>query len=266
MNDFENPQVEKIIREGYTFRLSYYTKRGFGIARKSMWIFATSLFLFILIALLFSYLQEQHKSIALTSGLLFSYIVSPCCLAGFLWMMREADENREITIDGFLKGFNWLKEITIASITKGAIVLVILLPFIFLDHTNFENVICGDYNIYGHRLEGVQSLLMLLFIPIIYLFVAWSFTLFFIIFYDMKAWDAMEASRKIITPKWFVFLLFLILVIFISLFGVVMFGLGLLFTVPAGLAMIYAAFRDIVGMREKRKEDIIDHLISIDKV
>jgi len=86
-----------------------------------------------------------------------------------------------------------------------------------------------------------------LIIPGIYLAVAWSFAIPFIIFANMEFWDGMEYSRKLITKKWWNIFGLVILLFLINLIGTLAFFVGLLFTVPITYCAIYAAFEDIVG-------------------
>ena len=75
-------------------------------------------------------------------------------------------------------------------------------------------------------------------------------------------WFAMEASRKIISQQWFMYFLFGICMSFVVGLGMLGLIIGLLFTVPAGICMVFAAFRDIVGMPDDSEDDILDHLIE----
>jgi uncharacterized membrane protein len=89
--------------------------------------------------------------------------------------------------------------------------------------------------------------LVLLIIPGIYLAVAYSFTIPFVLFLKMDFWDAMEASRKVITRNFWPFLGFFVILTLINIIGILTLGVGLLFTLPATYCIVYAAFEDIVG-------------------
>jgi hypothetical protein len=86
-----------------------------------------------------------------------------------------------------------------------------------------------------------------LIIPGIYIAVAWAFAIPFIIFAKMEFWDSMVYSRKLITKKWWNIFGFLILLLLINFAGVLVFFVGLLFTIPITYCAMYAAFEDIVG-------------------
>jgi uncharacterized membrane protein len=97
----------------------------------------------------------------------------------------------------------------------------------------------------------------LLIIPGIYLAVAYSFTIPFVVFLKYDFWDAMEASRKLITRNFWPFLGFMVLILLINFVGALLLGVGLLFTIPATHCMIYAAFEDIVGGAVNAPDDIV---------
>lgn len=63
----------------------------------------------------------------------------------------------------------------------------------------------------------------------------------------MDFWEAMESSRKLINRNFWPFLGFFVILTLINVLGVILLGVGLLFTFPATYCMVYAAFEDIVG-------------------
>lgn len=84
-------------------------------------------------------------------------------------------------------------------------------------------------------------------IPGIYLSVAYTFALFFIIFGKVDFWKGMELSRKLVSREWFsIFGLVLVLGL-LNLLGALAFGVGLLFSIPVSYCALYAAFDDIIG-------------------
>lgn len=88
----------------------------------------------------------------------------------------------------------------------------------------------------------------LLVLPGIYLAVAYALAIPLIGDKNLGAWEAMEASRKAITKRWFKFFgLFIImsLIIFISLIPL---GIGLIWTYPMAVAMLGILYRDVFGV------------------
>lgn len=64
----------------------------------------------------------------------------------------------------------------------------------------------------------------------------------------MDFWEAMEASRKIVSKEWFSIFGFIIVLGLINLCGFLCLGVGLLFTVPMTSCAAYAAYADVVGV------------------
>ena len=88
----------------------------------------------------------------------------------------------------------------------------------------------------------------LLIIPGIYLAVAYGFSFLFVIEKKLSFWSALEASRKLITKKWFSFVGLGIMLSLLNLAGFLLLGIGLLITIPLSSCIVVAAFEDIVGL------------------
>lgn len=134
--------------------------------------------------------------------------------AGFFIVARKIKKNESYDFGAFWKGFDFFVPLMLYTLISGILGSLAFLAFI---------------------------------IPGIYLFVGWSFAIPFIIFGNMEFWDSMEYSRKIITKKWWNIFGLLLLLFLINMAGVLVFFVGLLFTVPITFCALYAAFEDIVG-------------------
>jgi hypothetical protein len=84
-------------------------------------------------------------------------------------------------------------------------------------------------------------------IPGIYLGVAWKFTLPLVIDKQLGFWDAMELSRKTVTPQWWSLFALILLAGLISAAGLIVCCIGILATVPIGIATILYAYNDMLG-------------------
>ena len=111
---------------------------------------------------------------------------------------------------------------------------------------------------------GFSPASLFLLLPTLYFAVAYSFSDMFIIFKGMNFWDAMEASRQLVTKKWFIFFGFAIVMMLIMLGGFFAFCIGDLFAFPAIMCINYVAFADITKLNEKpdSETDILDHLVK----
>ncbi|MFW5766913.1 MAG: hypothetical protein ACOCXO_00970 [Bacteroidota bacterium] len=147
-------------------------------------------------------------------GSVASLVVSGPLVAGFFIVANALVRGEKPNFEMFFQGFHIFLPLFLASLLVGIFTAV------------------GTF---------------LLIIPGIYLAVAYTFTVPFIVFLKYDFWDAMEASRKLITKNFWPFLAFLVVILLINFVGVLILGVGLLFPLPATYCMIYAAFEDIVG-------------------
>ncbi len=156
-------------------------------------------------------------------GSFATIVVNGPLVAGFFIVTNDLVRNKIPKFDMFFQGFQ------------------IFLP-LFL-----ANLLVGIFTFVGT---------LLLIIPGIYLAVAYTFTIPFIIFLKYDFWDAMEASRRVITKNFWPFLGFMVVILLINFVGVLLLGIGVLFTLPATYCMIYAAFEDIVGSAVNSQDTI----------
>ena len=86
----------------------------------------------------------------------------------------------------------------------------------------------------------------------IYLQISWSFTLPLIIDKQMNFWPAMKASWKKVHKHWWLLLGFTVVVGLLNLAGACACCIGLLFTVPIGIAATMFAYEIIFGESQTR--------------
>lgn len=93
-------------------------------------------------------------------------------------------------------------------------------------------------------LTGVGLLLCVL--PGIYLAVCWKlFTPLLILDRGMDFWQAMECSRRVVTRHWWTCLALALVFVALLLVGLLVCGVGVLFTLPLGLGMLVAAYEEV---------------------
>ncbi|MCK4661439.1 MAG: hypothetical protein KAT68_01130 [Bacteroidales bacterium] len=156
-------------------------------------------------------------------GVVGNILLSPCLAAGYYLVANKIYKNKNHEFEDFFKGFDYFGNLVLASLITG----------IFI---------------------GIG--IVLLIIPGIYLAVAYSFIIPFIIFSKTEFWTAMENSRKLVTRQWFSILGLLIVLFIINILGAIALGVGLLFTVPLTYCTIYIAYEDIVGTEESENKII----------
>ena len=146
-------------------------------------------------------------------GFLLTYPLT----AGFFIAAHRIDSGKPVYFEHFFDGFKDFIQLTLLMIIQG---IVVSIGFI------------------------------LLVIPGIYLSVCYYFAPFFVVFGKMDFWGAMESSRRMVNREWFPVFGLLIVLGIINFVGVLAFGVGVLFTLPVTFCASYAAFDDIIGLKD----------------
>ena len=80
------------------------------------------------------------------------------------------------------------------------------------------------------------------------------FTPAFIADKNMDFWEAMEASRKLVSQHLFEMVIFTLVLILISIAGILLCGIGLFITTPLCFAAIVIAYNELVGIETEFTE------------
>lgn len=144
--------------------------------------------------------------------IVYSALLAPPLYAGFYLVANKISRGEEVIYPDFFGGFRfWIPTAVISLLTQVLIAI------------------------------GLIALI----IPGIYLAVGYLFAIQMGIFGGLDPWAAMEWSRKLITRNWWRFFgLLLVLVVFNAL-GLLLAGIGLLFTLPYTFLVLYAVFEDL---------------------
>jgi hypothetical protein len=253
-------KLNSIINEGFQIDIGDKISEGFRLFNKNMANFVVFSIIFFAIAFLTSMIPFL--------GQLVSIIIMPPLTAGFYLAARKTELEGTAEINYFFKGFDFIGPLILRSLTTMGIFLIALIPFFiavfqtgFLQWIMLVNNNPADPSV----LDSVPMIpfwAFLCLIPAIYLGIAYTFADLFIVFYKVHFWEAMEASRKLITKRWFTFFICFLVFGIVMALGVLACGVGLLFTMPAYTCMIYLLFARITRLGEDEEEDqITDHFI-----
>ena len=252
-------KVDDLLSDGYDFKFSEYISEGFSILNKNVGGFIGYFGVFVIINMATSSIPYLGDIV----GMVISYPLT----AGFYLVASRISKNETYEFGNFFDGFQLFVPLLILMIFTTLISVAAALPMLaVVGFELFELFIGGLANDPATILEMFESLsyplLFLTAIPFIYISIAYGWAPFFVIFHKMSAWEAMEASRKVITKQWFIFLGFGFVIALIGISGIIALGVGLLYTIPFIYCALYAAFNDVVGTSEEDiKDDVIDHLV-----
>jgi hypothetical protein len=256
MTNFPN-RVQRAISEGYDYKLGQYISDGFSLFGKNGGMFVGYILVYFAIAL--------GLSLVPVIGQIVSSLISPALLAGFYIVAHKSYRSEYTEFSNFFDGFSQWVKLFMASLVIGFFTLLIFSPVFIFFYTRFGTTEI-DFSQEGlFDIDGIQTLIFLfvLFLAIV-LHCIYMYTPLFILFDGLEFWDAMEASRQLVTSnllKHIVFILIWVVIFFMSALPLL---LGLLITIPAYYCSIYAAWVDITGYDKTGKEDddILRHLIE----
>ncbi len=93
--------------------------------------------------------------------------------------------------------------------------------------------------------------LALFFFPVLIAAALYLFPYLFLVDRKLPFWDALEASRKLALHNLAGYVFFVVLLALLNLAGLMLFGVGILVTIPVTVAAIAAAYEDTVGFHFK---------------
>lgn len=254
--------------QGFSLNIGKAISDGFSYFGKKPGPFILYLFVFFGISIMASFIGL----IPVVGSLLVAVLISPPLVMGFATYMRKVQTNDYPVFEDFFGGFktNYTNLALVNLVIQGVGFLVGLLVFarIFGDFEGLMQSVGGDpdaiLDVFKELQVTVQENILLLSISgigylLIYIF--YSLSNYFVIFYGFNFWEALESSR-ILVGKVFFSLVGLIFVTGVLLvLGIVLtLGLGLLIFIPVLYLISYSAFEQIAGFQEPETE-IEDDLI-----
>ena len=206
---------QDLANRDYEVKIGQYFSRGWDIFKQYALPFVGFLILTFIIAVVATKLPYPLGADAKGRTGIVNPILSPIFTAGFYIVAFKIAKGRTPSFGDFFAGFN---------------------NFIQLFLTNFVSAIL------------IALGLILFIIPGLYLAIAYMFSMPFVVDKHLDFWSALETSRKLITRNWFSFLGLALLLLLLNLGGVLLFGVGVLVTIPWTFCTIAAAYEDIVGL------------------
>jgi uncharacterized membrane protein len=158
--------------------------------------------------------------------IVYSTLLAPPLYAGFYLVANKISRGEEVIYPDFFGGFRfWIPTAVISLLTQVLIAI------------------------------GLIALI----IPGIYLAVGYLFAIQMGIFGGLDPWSAMEWSRKLITRNWWRFLGLLLVLVVLNALGLLLAGIGLLFTVPLTFLVLYVVFEEITREVFSEEESSATH-------
>ena len=262
----DHPHLQKVLLENRPFRVGHYISKGFEIFGKNLGSFVAFSLLSVLI-------MSFVGSVPWVGAWASKFAMVPVLTAGIYLVAHEVNKGNTVEFGDHFMGFQHLVRLALAAMAISVITTAATVPFFIANKgllewtwslTEFSASVSFDsVDDFVAAYPGFHSWKFLLLLPMIYLAVAYSWTRMFVVFYDLNVWEAMEASRKLISKNWLTYLLFSITLAVIGLGGLFGLFIGVFFTYPAMLCINYAAFEDITQLKKsEREEKYVDILVK----
>ena len=183
-------------------------------------------FFFSLFMLLIVSIQGMVVIYVQAYMIVYSTLLAPPLYAGFYLVANKISRGEEVIYPDCFGGFRfWIPTAVISLLTQVLIAI------------------------------GLIALI----IPGIYLAVGYLFAIQMGIFGGLDPWSAMEWSRKLITRNWWRFLGLLLVLVVLNALGLLLAGIGLLFTVPLTFLVLYVVFEEITREVFSEEESSATH-------
>jgi hypothetical protein len=196
-----------------------------------------------------------------------SLVITPCFMASAIYITWRISNGIAWTDFGDLfKGFNFVSPVFLSSLIQFLVGVVLMLLFFIKQIPTFidmfklasgSGMISNQDEIRDLVFQFLTPMNIILFIVcmIILLFVTiiWFFKTHFIVIYNMQAWPAMEASRKLVMKNFGSVLGLAIVLGLIVLVSAIPCGIGLLFSYPLMIGASYSAFAQLTHCHESNE-------------
>jgi hypothetical protein len=245
--------TDELLTNGYDFNMGKYMGDGWNLFKKGAGNYIGFTVVFFVIVMIMTVIPFINLLVSV-----FEYVL----IAGIFIYSRNLI-NGKGEFSNFFEGFNsfgqiflFLLVLLVFMIPALTILVVYLLPEGFVDSamngfSNAEYLAEEILSIFQDNMGGIMFLYLALFLYILYLYISYSFTLILIVDRNMKFWEAMELSRKVIAKNFFSFFgMYFILWLMLVVGVVVTCGLGLLVAIPYLNTVVFSAYDNIIGPEE----------------
>ncbi len=247
-------RLERIASEGYEFRFGDYINQGFNFCKDHWGNLALTTLVYFIISGVMNGIEEVSPVFSIVTA----FIGTPLFM-GFFIIIRNLHQGKSFEMGDLFAGFKDFGELAILV----GLYILLFVPLILVGILAFRLSGLSTSFAVGGVGVGMGVVLMVFLLGIIYVSIAASLAPMLIVFFRLKAVEAVKMSFRIINQKWWTVFGFMMVTGLIMALGVVALFVGIFFTFPAMIAAQYFAFADITQLDEESLEhDILDHLVE----
>jgi hypothetical protein len=261
--------LQDIAARDYSVDLGAWLSRGWNLVTKNAGLLIASTLLVMVVQGGISFIpqvgrvviQIAHRNIALIAigvvvmlvGYLIQLILSGPLKGGLYWpfLLRLRGQPAEVgdAFIGFRRGF---VQLMLATIVTGLLAAACALPGLIVTMIGVF-FLMPQHHIDQHIALAILIPGVILLIPgvliAIYLSVCWGFTLPLVVDRQIGFWEAMSLSRQMVRKHWWGMFGSFFVIGLVAGAGVIACCVGLVFTIPVGLAAKMCAYEDIFGVK-----------------
>lgn len=248
--------------------LALLLERGYKITPIEYFREATQLFgqnpmpfvVFGIIAFFLNFIGSMAMSLIPIIGNIAGQVLTITLFAGHVQAAEHLDRHRTLRLEVFFRPFERIVPFIVYS---SILFLLVAIPIIAVGVVA-AGVGLGELFDAQLLLEGFEyiaespQVLVIAFLVVIvagfYLGTAYLLVTPLILFEGMPAWEAMELSRKLTEKQFTAALGIFVVTIMVNIVGLVMFGVGLLATMPICFMAVYVFYRHLTEQAGGTKE------------
>ena len=201
------------------------------------------------------------------SSALFSLVMGPL-MGGLFWVYLRTIRGQAPAVGEVFAGFQRAYvPLFLGSLAVTLVVTACMLPFQFVYLTktgplleqlqHMQNDPTGAQKLMQELLPQLMSafgsslpVLLICLVPVTFLSVCWQFTLALIMDQQMAVAEAMKTSWKMVMKHWWQMFGLTVVAGLVSMLGLLGCCIGVLFTIPIGLAALMYAYETIFGAQK----------------
>ena len=207
---------------------------------------------------------EAIRQIAhLTSLVVLALVMGPM-MGGLYYVFLRSSRSQPTNIGEVFTGFQKnFKELFLGYLVVALVLSLCLTPYNIINDTKVLPILEQMRHAQPTDMQNLMSqlwsalfstlpILLISMVPVTYLSVNWQFTLPLIIDKQMPFWTAMKTSWKMVHKHWWQVFGLAVVIGLVSLAGVLGCCIGVLFTIPIGIAALMIAYESIFSESQTR--------------
>lgn len=266
---------EQILARDYSLDLMSCFSRGWTLLKNNFGTMVVTFLLFVILGIAASvcvqivFMVVGVNRLPLTARqylgpiyVIFQTLVTGPAYGGLFYVYLSLMRGHAPAVGELFEGFKSFQDLFLGKLLPALAGTLCLLPYTIVYVSKMSPAVEGMKGAKPADFQAVVHLMMntmvqpmvdalpvyfICLIPCIYLAVNWQFTVPLIVDKQMGFWTAMRVSWKMVHKHWFHLLGLTILMGLLNVAGAVACLVGLIVTVPLGLAALCYAYEDIFG-------------------